>query len=177
MMRTALVLLLEEQAPALAAARAELDPELAARIPLHITLLVPFVPPDQVGGRLDELAAFFAARAVPAFDLARVEVFPGVVTYAAPEPESGLVELMRELWAAYPELPPYGGGVREPVPHATLTRLDATGALGVDDVRRRVESLLPVACEVDVATLVEEFEAERWRPRERLAFGAPVAAS
>jgi hypothetical protein len=99
-----------------------------------------------------------------------------VVTYAAPEPDSGLVELMRELWATYPDLPPYGGGVSEPVPHATLTRLGVPGAATLEDVRARVEPLLPVACEVAAATLVEEVEPDRWRPREELEFGTTTAA-
>ena len=177
-MRTAVVLLLEESAPAIAAARAELDPELALHIPLHITLLVPFVPREELlDVVVDELAAFLGDRTAPSFELARVEEFPGVVTYAAPEPASGLGGLMAALWAQYPDLLPYGGGVSEPVPHATLTRLGVEGAASVDDVRARVEPLLPVACELAAATLVEEVEPDRWRGFEQLPFAARAASA
>jgi 2'-5' RNA ligase len=174
-LRTALSILLGEAAPEVAAARAELDPEAALRIPLHVTLLFPFVPRDEVtAGIVAELRTFFAAQTSPSFELTRVATFPGVVTYAAPEPAAGLVRLMAALWARYPDLPPYGGGVTEPVPHATLTRLDLGAAPTVERVLERVEPLLPVACAPRAASLVEEYEPDRWRELEQLAFAAAV---
>ena len=166
--RTAISILLDEAAPAVAAARYELDPTARLRVPLHITLLFPFVRRGQLSPRVvARLREFFAGRPRPAFELARVDVFPGVVTYAAPEPAGELTSLIRDVCARYPETPPYGGAFDEPVPHATLAPLQVAPAQAV---RTRVESLLPVRCEPTHASLLEEFEPDRWREREPLPF-------
>jgi 2'-5' RNA ligase len=168
--RTAITVLLDAAAPTVAEARYELDPDARERVELHVTLLFPFVPRTAVTPALvGELRAFFAGRPRPAFDLARVDVFPRVVAYAAPEPAGPLRQLIGELAAAYPETPPYGGAYAEPVPHATLVAIDDGEAAGA---RARVEPLLPVRCEPDRASLLEEFEPNRWRELEPLPFGA-----
>jgi len=177
--RTAIAIVLDAAAPALAAARAELDEEAAASVPLHVTLLYPFVDRDALGPELvRDLHDFFAARPPLAFALTRVEVFAGEVVYAAPEPAAPLIEVILELAACYPETPPYGGRVSDPVPHATLARLGGSrdDAATIAAVRARVEPLLPVACEVPEAHLLEEFQPDRWRMSEPLPFGAGVAA-
>jgi hypothetical protein len=139
-------------------------------VPLHITLLFPFVPRRDVSqGLLAELRLFFGNRARPTFHLTHVAVFAGDVSYAVPEPDGELKGLARELWASYPATPPYGGefGVDEPVPHATLAPLEVADA---ETVRARVEPLLPVVCEPSHASLLEEFEPDRWRELEPLPF-------
>jgi 2'-5' RNA ligase len=170
--RTAITLMLDDAAPAVAAARAKLDPVSARRIGLHITLLHPFVPRDEVTPALvARLKAFFAAKRMSEFTLARVEEFPGVVAYAAPEPDAELIELTRAVWAEFPELPPYDGTVGEPVPHATIcsyTRVD----LRLDQVRAGVGPTLPARCAPAAASLLEEHEPDRWRQLEPLPFGA-----
>jgi len=169
--RTAISILLDEIAPEVAAARYVLDPDARLRVPLHITLLFPFVPRRDVSADLLlTLRSFFGDRARPVFDLARVDVFPAAVAYAAPEPGGELMAITRDLWSAYPDTPPYGGEFTDPVPHATLAPLDVAD---VGTVRARVEPLLPVRCEPSHASLLEEFEPERWRQLERLPFGAP----
>ena len=170
--RTGIVLLLDELAPDLAAARYELDPPALQRVPLHITLLFPWLPLAQLtGDDVERLRAFFAARPRPEFDLTRFEVFEEAVTYAAPEPAGPLLALIRDVAAAYPEHPPYEGefALEAIVPHATLAPLPG---VGVDEVRRRVEGLLPVRCEPARASLIEEHEPNRFREREPLPFGA-----
>ena len=108
--RTAISILLDEAAPEVAAARYELDPAARPRIALHVTLLFPFVPRREASRELvAELRDFFGERPRPKFELARVEAFPEVVSYAAPEPADGLATLIRQLTARYPETPPYGG--------------------------------------------------------------------
>jgi 2'-5' RNA ligase len=171
--RTAISILLDDAAPEVAAARYELDPQARMRVPLHVTLLHPFVPRRDVSSELvARLRAFFGDRPRPAFRLARVEVFPGVVAYAAPEPDGELAQMTRELWAAYPDTPPYGGSFSEPVPHATLAPLDVADA---ESVRTRVEPLLPVRCRPTHVSLLEEFEPDRWRELEPLPFAGATA--
>jgi 2'-5' RNA ligase len=168
--RTAISVLLDAAAPTVAEARYELDPAARRRIELHVTLLFPFVPRRAVTPTLvGELRAFFADRPRPSFDLARVDVFPGVIAYAAPEPAEPLRRLIDDLAAVYPETPPYGGAHADPVPHATLAPVGDDGGAAA---RALVEPLLPVRCEPTHASLVEEFEPDRWRQLEPLAFGA-----
>ena len=165
-MRTAIAIGLDEHAPAVAAARYDLDRYGEDEIELHVTLLYPFVPrrelePDAVAS----LRSFFAERPAPVFALASVEAFDEGVTYAAPRPDEPLIRLVGELAERYPETPPYGGIHDDVVPHATLAKDDSDGA-----VRKRIEPLLPVECRPSRASLYEEFEPRRWRELEPLPF-------
>jgi 2'-5' RNA ligase len=169
--RTAITLMLDDDAPAVAAKRAELDPVGASRIGLHITLLHPFAPRNEVTTALvARLRALFTARALIAFALTRVEEFPEVVAYAAPEPDAELVELTRAVWDEFPDFPPYEGMVGEPVPHATIVSYSRVG-LSLEQVRDRLEPKLPVRCAPAAASLLEEYEPDRWRELEPLPFG------
>ena len=78
---------------------------------------------------------------------------------------------MRTVWAKYPDTPPYGGAFTEAVPHATVASY-ARAAVNLDQVRARVAPFLPVACSIRAASLLEEYEPERWRELESLPFGA-----
>ena len=170
--RTAVTILLDRAAPEIAAARYELDPRAWGRIELHFTLLYPFVPRGDVSpALLTELESFFAGRPRPEFALARVAVFEGTFAYAAPEPDDELAATMRDLWARYPDTPPYGGEFTEPVPHATIAPL---AEVDLETVRARVDSLLPVDCSPEHASLLEEFEPDCWRELHPLAFGAAL---
>jgi 2'-5' RNA ligase len=149
-LRAALVLLLPE--PRLEEFRARFDPEgTAAGIPLHITLLFPFGPDE------DGVEEFFARWSPLRFSLARVETFPDVA-WLAPEPADELRERILELYARYPEYPPYEGEFPDPVPHATVGK-----RADVAEVRAAAAPLLPIEFEVAAATLMEEVAPDRWR--------------
>jgi hypothetical protein len=94
-LRTAIVLLLDEVAPEVAAARYEIGRFGPNEVELHVTLLFPFVARSSLdASALEELRAFFAVRPAPAFALARVETFDDGVVYAAPEPAGPLTTLI-----------------------------------------------------------------------------------
>jgi len=137
--------------PRLEELRARFDAKaVAAGIPLHVTLLFPF------GLREDGLDELFAPWSPLRFSLARVETFPGVA-WLAPEPDDELRERILEVYARYPQHPPYGGEFPDPVPHATVGQGDVAEA-----ARAAAEPLLPVEFEVRAATLIEEVAPERW---------------
>jgi 2'-5' RNA ligase len=165
-LQTAVVIVLREARPALEPVREELDPSAAARrIPLHVTLLFPFVPRDEIThDQLDRLRSLFARRAPFAFSLTGIGEFPGVV-YARPEPDDELRTLMRALWDEFPKLPPYEGEVDDPAPHATLGRVpEGTPQEEFARLARgRAAGLLPLDCHVDEVTLLEEHRPDRWR--------------
>ena len=157
-LRGALVLVLPE--PRLEELRARFDPEGTAKgIPLHITLLFPFGP------REDGLEEFFARWSPLRFALTRVEVFPDAV-WLAPEPDDELRERILELYARYPQYPPYEGEFPDPIPHATLGQPGDVAAAA----RAAAEPLLPVEFEVRAATLMEEVAPERWHAGRSFPF-------
>ena len=149
-LETWLMLDLEHVDAELARAHRELYPErIPERIPLAMTLLYPWVPRDEVTpAEIDRAGAFFATRPRLVFDLIRVAEFPGAVAYAAPEPDGELRATMRGLYAMYPQYPPYGREGGDPPPHCSLGRLVGPCAVTTDEVRARVDPLLPVRCEV-----------------------------
>jgi len=151
-LRSALVLVLPE--PRLEELRARFDARAkAAGIPLHVTLLFPFGLGES---GLDEL---FARWSPLRFSLTRVETFPEVAVWLGAEPVDELRERILELYARYPQYPPYGGGFPDPIPHATVGQ----PADVADAVREAAEPLLPVEFEVRAATLMEEVAPDRWR--------------
>jgi hypothetical protein len=167
------MLILADSAPELAEAHWETYPErIPEQIPLSLTLLYPFAPRDSLTPEdVETLRAFFAPRPPLVFDLARLAEFPDAVVYAAPEPDEELRATMRALWALFPEYPPYGRPNNEPPPHASLALLGDDPDSTREAVAKRVEGLLPARCVVDEASLLEEFEPDRWRVREIFPLG------
>ena len=163
-LRAALVLPLEE--PRLAELRARFDPVgTAAGIPLHITLLFPF------GLGESGLDTLFARWSPLRFALTRVETFPDAV-WLAPEPADELRERILEVYARYPQYPPYDGEFPDPVPHATVGKVPQGESQEevAAAVRSAAEPLLPVRFELREAALLEETAPDRWREARRFPF-------
>ena len=140
-------------------------------IPFHVTLLSPFAPRGQLtDGLLADVRAFFAEQPSFEFELTRVADWPRVV-YAVPEPDTALRDCMQALFARFPQWPPYGGIHPDVVPHATLGE-EVDGPSVRPEIERRLDSHLPRRYFAETATLLEEFELNRWRERERFPFGA-----
>jgi hypothetical protein len=171
-LQTSLTLDLEHCDPRLTEAHRELYPErIPEQIPFSITLHYPWLPAAEVtDADLERLRSFFAARPPLEFQLTHVTEFPGIVAYAAPEPEDELRATMRALWALYPQCPPYGREGFDPPPHATLTRYANPQNATYEQAKERVEPLLPVRCVVSEAILQEEYEPDRMRIRARFPF-------
>lgn len=87
----------------------------------HVTLLGPFMEPDQVGdGVLEELTDFFADVTPFGFRLTSVAEFPGGTAYLTPEPHDVFRRLTIGLHRLFPGFPPYGGEFDDVVPHLTV---------------------------------------------------------
>jgi 2'-5' RNA ligase len=148
-------------------------PDAVARgIPLHITVLFPFVPVE----RLDE-AALARARSVVArhepfaFALTEVRTFEEHV-WLAPEPAEPFRALTRSLHAEFPEQPPYGGVFEGIVPHATMAHVDEHEVEAVAAaIGARVQPFLPVQLRADAVTVLREDAPEQWREERRLTLG------
>lgn len=150
------------------------DPSAALGVPAHVTLLFPWCDPTD-----DDLGALAAiARAAPQVDVAfgAVRDFPGGVTWLAPEPDEPFRRLTAAMRDRWPDWPPYGGRIDDPVPH--LTVLD--GSHGGGDLAATRESFLAAAADVlpvhTRMTHVTVIRADRtdgpYRVLERLPLGA-----
>ena len=102
----------------------------------HITVLAPLAEWDE--SALSEIAA-----STPPFDfeLAEIGVFPDGCIHLRPSPDDGFRTLTRRVWAAHPEVVPFGAPV--PTPHLTLQWLDDEVTL--EATRDSVADLLPAA--------------------------------
>jgi 2'-5' RNA ligase len=164
------VLVLSQFSSELNALHAAFHPAAEAQgIPLHITLLAPFVPRLALTHSvIAALRTFFAERMPLSFELARIDAFPDAI-YAAPEPAAELIDLIDDLAHAFPETPPYGGAFARPIPHATLAEPTegSEGERTAEKLRSAAAAVLPVPCKVTYASLLEENEPERWTERKR----------
>ncbi|MFL6020369.1 MAG: 2'-5' RNA ligase family protein [Gaiellaceae bacterium] len=143
---------------------------VALGIPFHVTLLYPFAPREALtDDLLADTRAFFAGHEPFDFELTRIAAWPRVL-YAVPEPDAALRACMQELFARFPQWPPYGGLHAEVVPHATLAE-EVDAAAVRDEVERRLAPHLPRRCQTRDVALLEEFAPDRWRERRRFPLG------
>jgi 2'-5' RNA ligase len=173
-METALVIVLDGAEPFDAVRRDYAATTVALGIPFHVTLLYPFAPRDELtDALLEEVRSLFATQPPFEFTLTRVAAWSDVI-YAVPEPDTALRACMRALVERFPQWPPYGGIHPEVVPHATLGE-EVDPAAVYPDIARRVAPHLPHRCQARDVALLEEFERDRWRERERFALGGERA--
>jgi 2'-5' RNA ligase len=96
-------------------------------MPAHVTVLYPFLEPSAVDARVVErLRSVFGAFGTIEATFATVARF-GPIVYLEPEPGDSFSALTRAVWSVWPQCPPYEGRYPEPIPHATIARVDADG--------------------------------------------------
>ncbi len=161
--------------PLVAGVRERFDPSAALGMPAHITVLYPFLPPDQVNGAvLDELQRLFAGVAPVRFTVTTTGRFPGVL-YLAPHPAEPFARFTAAVATRWPETPPYGGAHGEVVPHLTVAHTEDPALL--DRLDRELQPQLPLAAVAAEVWLLEYREAA-WRRRARLPLsGIPLPGS
>jgi len=150
--------------------RERFDDSARTGVPAHLTLLYPFLPPEDVTpADVERLAALFASVAATPYALVAVRRFSRGVLYLAPEPDGFLRELTSRIWALYPHRPPYGGAFKEVIPHLTVAQQSDHSVL--DRVESRVAPGLPIAAHASEAWLMLQDEAGRWRAGHRFPLG------
>jgi 2'-5' RNA ligase len=152
-METALIVPVPEAESAVGPLRAQLDSSAAWGVPAHITVLYPFLPPEQ----LDDAALAAVAEvcaATPRFTttLARVRWFGETVVWLAPEPDEAFRKLTAALWRRFPQTPPYGGVFDDVVPHLTIGHDAGRPALAAAE--HAVTPHLPIGVDADVVRLI-----------------------
>lgn len=162
--RSALIIEVPESEPLVRGWRTHYDPVAARGVPAHITVLYPFIEPDDC----DESTIAAVRRAVDGaqpfeFELVRVDGFPGVV-WLRPAPDDQFRDLTRRIAEAFPDHPPYAGSIAEPQPHLTAAMVPE----GLDQaeltsrIRADVGSRLPLRCRAEALSLFVENERDAW---------------
>ena len=135
----------------------------------HVTLLGPFLPLDDLGPDTRERVGEILRQHDP-FEvvLDRVATFPDGTIHLTVEPDAPVRALTADLWAAFPQCPPYGGRYGDVAPHLTLDRVGP----GVTEagVRDWVDDLLPARLEVGEVRL-SWYEQDACRTLTRLPLG------
>lgn len=156
---TGLIITVPEAQPAVGRWRSQYDNSAAAGVPPHITVLYPFLHRDLVDASVvSELAALVAEH--PAFDVELPECrrFPDAL-YLALVPDAGLRALTAAVGARWPEAPPYGGNVADPVPHLTIAQGQDPAVF--DQIEQDVTARLPIAARVAWVRLIS-YDGSRW---------------
>src|SRR5438105_6037747 len=114
---SALLIPVPEAAPLVREHRLRLDPNAAAGVPEHITLISPFLRPEQMDpGIRKRIAKLFASvRAFP-FQLTSIGWFGDQAMWLGPDPAAPFVELTQLLVDEF-GVPPYQGAFAEITPH------------------------------------------------------------
>jgi 2'-5' RNA ligase len=107
-------------------------------MPPHCTLLYPWRRSEMLRTDLEQLRQVASSFGPIQVELRGLGRFPNVALYLVPEPGDILCALMRAIWKAFPDSPPYEGafGLRPaPVPHVTVAK-------GTDGYLNEVEPLV-----------------------------------
>lgn len=134
-------------------------------VPLHVTVMYPFLPARSVDPG-QERAVAELARGIDSFPftLARMGRFPGV-HYLAPEPAGSFVAVTELIHRRWPACRPYGGVYETVVPHVTIALGDAPPA---DPAA--LERELPISGTAAELWLLDQ-TSRGWVTRRRFRFG------
>ncbi len=127
--------------------RLEHDPVAMAGVPAHVTLVVPWLPPGEIGP--DDLAELDKELAeVPAFDfvLDRVGWFGRRVLWLAPEPSGLFTSLIHRLADRF-GTPPWEDEFDEVIPHMTVAH--ASDGVELVPIAADVAVKLPLRCRAE----------------------------
>ena len=143
----------------------------------HISILVPFMPPEQIDAAVLETAgAYFASVQPFEFSLSRIARFPAV-TYLAPEPAQPFIDMTLGLAQCFPDYAPYGGQFDRITPHLTVAKRNREG---VEIAEKELVGLMqthgPIHSRCNSVVLLEN-SSGMWREVRRFRVGdeAPCA--
>lgn len=130
-------------------------------VPPHITLLYPWRNAPLKNSDLQQLEEILVA--FEPFDLCfdRVGTFEGGVVYLALKDERAPREMMKAIFAAFPNTPPYSGTLTDPSPHLTVAKCSPESLSNLSDEIAEALSL-PMTFHVSEIVIMEEREDGRW---------------
>lgn len=129
------------------------DPSARAGVPAHVTLVVPWIPPEQIKQEhLEELEELLAVQGPFEFTLEKVCWFGQRVLWLGPNPAAPFKRLTA-LLADHFDTPPWQGAFSEVVPHLTVGLAACATENKLSEAAEDLTFKLPVSCratEVDV---------------------------
>ncbi|WIM92645.1 2'-5' RNA ligase family protein [Actinoplanes oblitus] len=152
-LQSALIVPIPEAEPAVAGLRARLDRSASWGVPAHITVIFPFLPPEQLS--TPALAAVRRiAAGVPRFYLSldKLGWFDQRVLWLSPNPAEPFRELTNRLAVRFPAAQPYGGQFAEVIPHLTVGHDQPAPALA--DAAAQLRERLPIRARVTALRLI-----------------------
>ncbi len=169
--QTALIVAVPEAEPAVGRFRSALDHAAGWGVPAHVTVLYPFLRPDQITDNV-LIALGQVIEAVTRFEVAFTDVrwFEKNVVWLAPQPDDGFRRLTTAVWQRFPEAPPYGGAHTEVVPHLTIGH-DAPVSV-LRHAGETVRAHLPIRARVEAVRLIAGAPAANsWRTLSEFRLG------
>lgn len=142
-------------------------------VPPHVSLLFPWRETPVTADDLEEVSSAIKTIRAFAIRFGGVAVFPNGTVYAAVEPSEQLSSLLRRIWGAFPETPPYGGEFGAPQPHLTLAKCAPADAPTVAaQLEERLRPILPLDLRVSAITVLEQQPDDTWRVAGRIGLDA-----
>jgi len=135
-------------------------------LPLHVTVLYPFLKPSMIDHRVeDELQQVASSHGAFEYSLSGLGRLPGVL-YMSVSPGDRFVELTQAVHDRWPTHPPYAGAYEEILPHVTL-------ALGDEppDLVAALEAELPIKAVARELVLLTKRADGVWAPWATFALG------
>lgn len=140
--RSALVVLVGEAGPDVRELRRELDPTSRLGVPAHVTVLFPFMPPDEITDDvLGRLADVFGVVAPFEHAFVRTEWFGDDVLWLASDADAAFRSMTELVVDAFPAFLPYEGQFDDVVPHLTVADRGPMRAMRAAE--RRTHAQLP----------------------------------
>jgi 2'-5' RNA ligase len=144
---------------------------LRVRIPLHVTILYPFVPPRELS--TDVVRAIenvLNGRTAFTYELTRVGNFP-TARYLVVEPLEPFLDIIGAFERAWPQYPRYGGQFATTTPHVTI-------AMGrhMNDVDAGIEAHLPVRMVARDVEVWRHHAIRGWALHSRIALAPADSA-
>jgi 2'-5' RNA ligase len=173
---SALIVRVPEVEALVAPFRARHDPAAAKGVPAHVTVLYPFVEPARITPTIVlSLAELFAALPELRVSFAEVRRFPEAL-YLAPDPAEPIRRMTEQVFARFPETPPYEGRFAEVIPHLTVAHAEEPEQLEAiaAEFGRAARGVLPIAAVVRAVELIVKRDG-RWRKRTEFALGTAAA--
>jgi 2'-5' RNA ligase len=150
--------------------RMEHDPSAAAGVPPHLTLMFPFIPPQDLSAlRIEALERLISGAVAFEFTLTHVSEFEQGVVYLVPEPTAPFADLTREIGRQF-ELLPFGGAFgKDPVVHLTVAA--QAPAPVRQQIADRLAPHLPVSLRAEEAWLMVGSNTGGWQLVRQMPFG------
>lgn len=122
MAESAFAINVPEAEPYVGALRERFDPSAKLGVPAHITVLYPFMSPEQITEPvLNKVRLALSSAVAFTFCLVKIDRFPGAL-YLAPVPTEPFIALTEKLVQQFPDHLPYGGQHDSIVPHLTVAQ-------------------------------------------------------